>query len=152
MMNQNSTIVTGVAVAVMIGSLIFIFTGGQSSAPRASADAWFYDTVTKTYFKAPAQQVAPIDHDGNEAVRAHFFTCGGCGESERFLGYYEKYRPDVHAKLKGSPNPFMEEAYDGRLMSLDGVKWFAADGTEAATVHETLRTKCPDKLAYCPPD
>jgi hypothetical protein len=147
------------------GGLPDIFGGSsRRSAPVGPGEAWYYDTKTKEYFKDVTTKVAPFNNDkGNESVRAHFFTCGDCtdevGENgasnKRFIGYYEKYTPEVKAKIEEKSDSFMiyEMAFQGRLYSKDGKKWVAADKPEGIAITSDLQKQCPPKkLRYCPPD
>ncbi|MBI1368426.1 MAG: hypothetical protein GC162_07195 [Planctomycetes bacterium] len=140
--------------------------GGAIGGPQGKAKAvdpgkaYFYDVKTKEYFVDSATKIPPIKSAaGNDAVRAHFFTCNDCGDNNRFIGYYEKYEPQVKAKLdarlakQDADAEFYEEAFQGRLYSTDGIKWVAAESPEGFKIVEDLMKKCPEKqLHYCPPD
>lgn len=159
--NQNSAVVTVASVVVLVLSLAIIINQGRGHAAPAPGNAYFYDTVTKEYFIDSATKIPPITSPaGNEAVRAHFFTCGECTDKtkdeggERFIGYYEKYTPDVKEKLEKNAQQFefYEEAFQGRLYSPDGVRWTAAESPTGFKLVEELQQKCPAKqLRYCPP-
>lgn len=159
--NQNSAVVTVAAVVVLVLSLAIIINQGRGRSAPKPGNAYFYDVVTKEYFTDSATKIPPITSPaGNEAVRAHFFTCGECTEKtsdeggERFVGYYEKYLPDIKAKLEKNPEAFefYEEAFQGRLYSPDGTKWTQAESPTGFKLIEDLQTKCPaKKLRYCPP-
>src|SRR5687767_980738 len=99
-MNANSSTVTVLSVVILLGALAFIVTRGGGGGAGGPGEAWYYDTKAKSYFKDVTTKVAPFNNTaGNEAVRAHFFTCGECTEevgengasNKRFIGYYEKY-------------------------------------------------------------
>ena len=161
--NQNSASVTVAAVAVLLGSMTVIMNRHRRTGGVEPGEAWYYDTVTKEYFRDKTTKIAPFNRDnGNEAVRAHFFTCGECTEAtledtppgERFIGYYEKYTDEVKAKLEEKSESFAlyEMAFQGRLYSRDGQEWFAAEKTEGTAITAELQKKCPPKkLRYCPP-
>ncbi len=163
-MNNNSSLVTILSVVMLVGSLTYIVGRKRFRGGGAPGDAWYYDVVTKEYFTDKTTQVAPFKREnGNEAVRAHFFTCGECTEEmgpdgksgKRFLGYYEKYTEEVKAKLMEKTETFMlyEMAFQGRLYSKDGKKWFAAEKPEGMVITADLQKSCPPKkLRYCPPN
>ena len=161
-MNNNSSIVTVASVVILVGALAFLVSRTRRGGGGQVGDAWYYDTVTKEYFTDKTTKVAPFTRtNGNEAVRAHFFTCGECTDKlkadggERFVGYYEKYTPDVKAKLEENTQSFMiyEMAFQGRLYSKDGKKWVAADKPEGIAITSDLQKQCPPKkLRYCPPN
>jgi hypothetical protein len=160
-MNNNSSIVTVASVVILIGALAFIVSRKTGRGGGAVGDAWYYDTVTGEFFTDKTTKIAPFNRsNGNEAVRAHFFTCGECTAKtkdeggERFVGYFEKYTPEVRAKLEEHSQSFMiyEMAFQGRLYSKDGKKWVAADKPEGITITSDLQKQCPPKkLRYCPP-
>ena len=162
-MNNNSSIVTVASVVILLGALAFIVTRGHHRGGGGPGEAWYYDTKEKTYFKEKTTKVAPFDNDkGNQSVRAHFFTCGECtadigpdgNSGKRFIGYYEKYTPEVKAKIEEKSDSFMiyEMAFQGRLYSKDGQKWVAADKPEGIQITSDLQKQCPPKkLRYCPP-
>jgi hypothetical protein len=126
----------------------------EVSSP-ASGLAWYYDVQAKEYFIDDTKRIAPFTRpNGHEAVRAHFFTCGDCEEGQRFIGYYEKYTPQVKAKLEQSSEPgqLYEMAFQGRLYSRDGQTWVPADRPEGIRITAELQQRCPPKkLRYCPP-
>lgn len=165
--NRNSAIVTVASVALLVISLAVIISQNSRPGPPPPGEAYFYDTVTKTYFTDKATLIPPITSEaGNEAIRAHFFTCGECTDAleadggQRFLGYYEKYAPDVKAKIENNPESmhFYEEVFQGRYYCPPGVdptdnlNWVAAETPEGFAIAQALQKRCPArKLRYCPP-
>ena len=159
--NQNSASVTVAAVAVLLISMSVIVNRHKRGGGGEPGEAWYYDTATEEYIRDKTTRIAPfIRENGNEAVRAHFFTCGECTElteeqgGERFIGYYEKYTEEVKAKLEERSESFAlyEMAFQGRLYSRDGQTWFPAEQTEGTAITADLQKKCPPKkLRYCPP-
>jgi len=156
--NNNSAAVTVGAVVVLIISLgVIISNSGGRSTNIAPGEAWYYDTVTKEYFTGEATHIPPIDHNGNEAVRAHFFTCGQCTEEARFIGYFEKYTAEAKSKIESNPEAmemYYEVEFQGRLFSETGEPdtWVEAESPEGRMITQKLHTKCPPKkLRYCPP-
>lgn len=165
-MNENSALVTVAAVALLVVSLaIVVMQGG--GGPQASGDAYYYDTVTEEVFEGEASGTPPIESpDGNEAVRAHFYTCGECSEEERFLGYYERYTEEAKEVLErsknagedGEPDPeammeVYEVAFTGRLYSTDLEEWVVAESPEGRELSEALQEECGEgeRLSYCAP-
>src|SRR5687768_3923032 len=101
-MNQNSAIVTILAVVILLGAVAFMVSRKMNKGGGPVGEAWYYDTVSNEFFTDVTTKVAPFKREnGNEAVRAHFFTCGECTPKtkdeggERFIGYYEKYTDEV---------------------------------------------------------
>lgn len=160
--DRHSHMLTGAAVMIaVIGLSLAVALSPQSTPPHTATpprpgQAFYYDTITGIYFVDSATLIAPVvSPAGNVAVRAHFFSCGACEESDRFLGYYEKYLPEVKKRIEQNPEAyeFFEEAFQGRLYSADGVHWVGAESPEGFKVIESLQQRCPAKrLRYCPPN
>ena len=161
-MNTHSAPVTVVMVVMLIGSVAFMVSRGRGGGNNQAGEAWYYDTVSGDYFTESTTKIAPFKREnGNEAVRAHFFTCGECTPQtkeeggERFIGYYEKYTDEMRAKLQENTQAMMlyDMAFQGRLYSRDGKKWIAAEEPEGTAITADLQQKCPPKkLRYCPPE
>lgn len=159
--NNNSAAVTVGAVAILLVSLAVIIRQGGSGPKATPGEAYFYDTTTKELITDKATRIPPITTpEGHEAVRAHYFTCGECTDSQRFLGYYEKYSPEVKEKLEKNPQSFelYEMAFQGRLYCApdkdpnDPKSWVGAESPAGFQITEDLQKKCPvRKLRYCPP-
>ena len=158
-MNENSSMATILAVALLvvaIGIVIFQFSGG--GAPSGPGQAYFYDTQTQEYFTADGMQVPPIQSpQGNEAVKAHFYTCGACTEDERFVRYYEKYTPEAKQNLEAARSSEGQQAPQsaeearrramsrgatqrGHLVSKDGEQWVPATSTQGRTIQGQTMT------------
>jgi hypothetical protein len=166
--NRNSAVVTVASVAVLVVSLAVIIKQNSTPGPPPPGDAYFYDVVTKTYFTDKATKIAPIQSDkGNEAIRAHFFTCNECTDAldteggQRFLGYYEKYALDVKEKIESNPQSmhFYEEVFRGRYYCPPDAdptlneSWVAAETPEGFEIAQKLQSRCEArKLRYCPPN
>ncbi|MBI1367013.1 MAG: hypothetical protein GC162_00015 [Planctomycetes bacterium] len=162
-MHRKAASLTGAAVMIAVAGLALMVALNPSKNNRmddatrpSPGQAWFYDTTTGVYFTELATRVPPIvSPAGNPAVRAHFFTCGSCeDDAERFLGYYEKYTPEVKRRLENAPETFefYEEAFNGRLYSADAQHWVEAESPDGLKIVERLQEKCPSRsLRYCPP-
>jgi hypothetical protein len=134
-------------VALVLGVIAArAIIGFVREGPRGTERLFYCDTVSQRVFVDRASRVPPFTSpDGHEAVRVHFFTCGECNESDRFVGFYEKFSASVRERLAAASDPFeaMQAAGNqGLLQSLDGQTWFPAGGPESATLLERLR--CPD--------
>lgn len=154
-------------LAVLGVSFAVIINQNKRPGPPPPGEAYFYDVVTREYFTDKATLIPPIQSpSGNEAIRAHFFTCGECTEAlhtdggQRFLGYYEKYAPEVKAKIENNPESmhFYEEVFQGRYYCPPGAdptnesNWVEAETPDGFAIAQSLSKKCPArKLRYCPP-
>jgi hypothetical protein len=161
-MNNNSPVVTVASVVILICAIAFLVMRTQRRGPGAPGQAWYYDTVSSEYFQDKTTRIAPFKREnGNVAVRAHFFTCGECTVKtkeeggERFLGYFEKYTDEMRAKLQENSESFAlyDMAFQGRLYSVDGKTWVAAESEKGTKITSDLQQNCPPKsLRYCPPE
>lgn len=111
-LNNNSAVVTILAVVILILSLGFIIM--QASGPKYKAqivDVYYYDLGNGTIFTAKSNEIPPIESKsgpgpaGNpQGVRAYVFSCGDCkNESERFVGWLEMYTREAKEMMQ-SPN------------------------------------------------
>ncbi len=157
-MDENQNLVAVIAVVVIILALIFSFynCSGSSTGPGGSGMVYYYDITADEIFTAKAELIPPIQSpNDNEAVRVHFYTCGSCKESERFVGYYEKYTPEVKKKLEEAQGNEEHEMYyeqesQGLLISLDAKKWYPMYAQQAEQALSN-KLKCDEgkKLRYC---
>lgn len=86
---------TTVAVVVLAGALTSIFLSLGNSHTSAELRRFYSTDDGLTYFDDVITRIPPFDHDGREAVVAHVFEDGG----RQFVGYLEKYSPEVAEKL-----------------------------------------------------
>lgn len=142
-MSRNSVLIIISLVAVAFaGWRVYAILGGGMAPPTSY---YYYDTVSGELMTAGASNVPPIVKGGNECVRAYVFTCDNCSEEARFVGFYEKYTPDVRAELASTSDPvaaMAAAANRGLLQSIDGEQWFPAGSEESLAILERLR--CPD--------
>jgi len=126
--------------------------------------AFYYDLGTGEYFTDSWNTVPPITNPatGNEAVRAHFFTCGDCTPENRFCGYLEKFTPERKKHL-GSYTPVSEDKdviFPGRLYALPPSEsdpkradsWVDPETPAGVEITNRLRSRCKTgKIKYCNP-
>lgn len=164
--NRNSAVATIAAVAILVVALVMLVSSG-GGGPTASGNAYFYDLETGEVFVGDATAIPPIQSPaGNQAVRAHFYTCTECTEEARFLGYYEKYTDEAKKAIEeaqqssGSGEAGSEaemRAYEasmsGMLYSEDGENWQRSQGPGGAGPQQKLQEKCGEgqRLKYCAP-
>lgn len=128
-LNNNSAIVTVVAVLVLCFALAFIIWNSSSNNRRyGPIDVYFVDLNTSEIFVARSDQIPPIaapsDNDGGKSgVRAHIFACGDCpsglrgrtidelADNEVFVAYLERYTDEAQSLLSGDMQPEDEERY-----------------------------------------
>lgn len=154
-LNNNSAMVTILAVVILILSLAFIiFTNRpQSYVPRV-IDVYYYDLNAKQLFVDKSDKYAPITAPSSAdslGARAYVFSCGDCGdESQRFVGYLEMYTKEAKAMLENpqpmnpdDPGIYPDVYEDGRLLrAADDTKWVKANSNEAFTIMDAVQTRC----------
>ncbi len=159
-MNQNSAVVTIVAVVLMLISLgvIIMSLSGNRYTPRI-VDVYFMDISDGSLFTEKSDLLSPIDAPSgeNKGVRAFVFSCGECSDEEsHFVGWLEMYTPQAK-KIMTAPAPIegaegdpianemdMFEAMErGHLVSdASGKKWVPANSEKGFRVMEQIQTKC----------
>lgn len=144
----------GVMALAIVGLVALLLVRGL--APKrgsAPPQAWFHDLVTGELFAAGADEVPPIPSPaGNEAVRAHFFSCGTCSEGDRFLGFYSKYTPEARQMLlEALPSDAYAHARPeiraGHMISRDAQQWVVERGPEGGALHRQIHERCGERLA-----
>jgi len=161
-MNENSSIVTGAAVVLLVVAIWVAIRQVSPGGPQTVGEVWYSDTQTGKLFKADREKIPPITSpDGNTAVRAHLFGCGDCSEANRFVGYYERYSDKAKQVLEqaeqalaaGDDEAAMEAemraeeaSMSGLMYSVDGKEWFPAQSRKGEFVtSEGLEKKCEGK-------
>lgn len=111
-LNNNSALVTILAVVVLVISLGVIIMQTRGRGPMGPIDLYFYDLKTGKLFIAKSDQIPPIDAPGGPletpqgpkpaGVRAHVFACGECpsldgmtadqvAQTGAYIAYLEMY-------------------------------------------------------------
>ena len=120
-MNNNSAIVTILAVVVLIMSLGIIVISQQRPSFEP-VPVYFYDLNTGQLFPGMSSDVPPIPAPSGglvlnnqvterpAGVKAYVYSCTDCeDESSQFIGWLEMYTPDVKAQLE-NPQDFAPPA------------------------------------------
>jgi len=142
---SRSNIMTIIALAVLLLAGWRGYVAWQGGIAPGARYYYFFDTVTHDLVSASAANVPPVKIGGNECVRAFLYSCGSCTEQDRFVGFYEKYTPEMRTKLANASDPMeamAAAANRGLLQSVDGEHWFPAGSKESLKILERL--KCPD--------
>ena len=87
-------------VAVVVLAVAWQVLGGAPSSGAGGAPGGLYFTTDDgaTTFTAPANHLAPFDHNGKQAVRAVMYSCDG-GKT-KFVGYLERYTPSAKQQME----------------------------------------------------
>lgn len=147
--SNQATVMTGAGVLALVAVAVMISQcrGGPQKNEWGVRQAYFYDATTKKVFIDDETKISPITSpDGNEAYRAHLFTCGNCTEEERFIGYLEMYPAEAKELIENNRGTDEAEqaAYEQRMLAAapkDGgaLQWVSALSDEGA---QLLAVKC----------
>ena len=134
-------------MAGAVGTLV-VFVGGAAVVqmvksrrgyPSGPPDSYFTTDDGKTWFAAPSDNYPPFDHNGSPAVRAYVFECGG----KKFVGFLERFAPDVRTKLDAAHPPTAAAVRTGREIKRPGdAKWTRTG--DMATENKIENVSCPD--------
>lgn len=149
-LNKNQTLTTGATIGIIVLAIVVIVWQMLPERPqRILTKSYYSDDDGRTWFEESADKLAPFDHGGKEAVRAHLFRCGESGE--KFVGYLEKLHPEAKRRLdefnsnpsnKGRVMPGQAEMEEGaRLVKRPGDKNWMPDTSPNAARITTIRCK-----------
>jgi hypothetical protein len=99
-------------VVIGVGTIVWQLMGSRDTRNNVPND-FFTTDDGQTWFSASANNLAPFDHDGKQAVKAWVYQCG----SKKFVGYLERYTPEAHKLLTGAdvgPAPAAPAPADGK--------------------------------------
>jgi hypothetical protein len=100
-LNENPRITTGITAAIIVIVLAWLLWPRGAGAPgggggTGGAGQLFYTTDDgKTWFPDDAQKIPPFKKDGQDAVRAVVYKCGG----KTFVNHMERYTPEGQKQL-----------------------------------------------------
>lgn len=167
-MNNNSAVVTILAVVVLVISLGVIIMNSSGRSGARIVDMYYYDMNSGKLFVGKSDQLAPIDapsgpyRDQPGGVRAYVFACGECPDNidgatladlqsnGAFVGWMEMYTPEAKAALtqqqEGPPADmaFYEAFERGQLVKRpEDEQWVQAQSEPGFRITEQITTKCP---------
>lgn len=178
-LNQYSTLMTIVAIALMLSALGIIFATLQSKPEFRPLPVFYYDVNTGELFAAMSDRIPPITapsdrlmSDSLSGVRAYVYSCSSCDDaSSRFVGYLETYTLDTKYFIQNQQamrelgDEFQDPEMDDenyQIMMLDeghlirGIadeKWVASNSAEGLAIVESLPENCEGELLdACLPD
>ncbi len=176
-LNRYSTVMTIVAIAMMLTALAIIFTTMKPAESPSDVPVYFYDLNTGKTFVARSDRVPPIEAPSDfefggdlSGVRAHVYSCGRCtDDSERFVGWLETYTLEAKFQIQSTrqrkeseedepPVVVAEDDYEmieqGHLIrSVDSEEWVTIDSEEGIAVMEAVDERCGlQAMEMCYPD
>lgn len=125
-LNNNSTMVTGVTVVVLVVALGFVYLQQRGPSYTGPSEVYYWDLEREEPFSHAVGAVPPIEApSGGQGVRAHIFTCGECNPAEWF-GYLETHTEQAKRFYEEEGILPMEE--DVTLVrALEGGNWVSMD-------------------------
>lgn len=101
-LQKHPSAAVALIIIVILASLLIARRSGPSIPSNA---AYFYDLNNAQLFVGTGDQIAPVqapEGGPDRGVRAYVYTCGACGEGERFIAYLEKYTNDAKSAVKAA--------------------------------------------------
>ena len=169
-MRRHKNLTTGLAVVLIVlgvGTIVWQLSRNNRDTRNDVPNAFFTVDDGRTWFVAGADNLAPFDHDGKQAVKAWVYRCGG----KQFVAYMERYTPEAHDVLTGgtaapapvsasandnqspeaaarghvalSPAAVMNASVNGKEYKRPGDKEWTPS-TDPQKVVEIMTVKCPD--------
>jgi hypothetical protein len=149
-LNENPRITTGITVVLIVVVLAWLLWprggGGVPAGGASSTNAQLFFTIDdgKTWFPDDANKIPPFKKDGQEAVRAEVYKCGG----KTFVNHMVRYTPEGQKQLAaeqsksgggggGSLNPVGETEME--VKSPGDKAWVKITDPKAAQV---MKPKC----------
>lgn len=169
-LNEHPALVAASLVAALAVVALLVYVTRPRTRPQdgdGQHQAWYIDLNDKQRFTADDTLASVARESGDfeglpSGVRVYVFACGSCAdEGTRFVGYYERFTPEVLERLKaakitryhqlGDPPPSWVEP--GRMRrAVDGEAWYAANTDEGRYIETDLYKKCPGRdITECRP-
>ena len=141
-------------LAIVI-ALVNISGGGEYKS-RDVDRIWMKDLTSGQLFDVGVMEGVhpPIQApSGGEAVRAHVFACGDCGEdNQRFIAYLEQYLPEAHKMFASGGHDQSILARTHVIREEDQTEWVPIGSPEGVVIVNRKNSKCKDlKLVPCFP-
>jgi len=170
--NKNPKAVIGISIASVLIFLLIVITQlmpYRSPAIPQTSKAWFYDLNTGKLFVEDGDKIPPVKApsgklaDGQPGgVRAHVFSySSNPSESERFIGYLEKFTPEgkeIVSSFRKSEDKVTRELIkqlnrNRFVRRVDDDEWFSADSKEGRIILEQalLTNESGETAQYCLP-
>jgi hypothetical protein len=156
---QRSPVVAVIAIIALIGAGYFIFSSGGGTGNSVFAGSKYFLDLSSGELVTSDSMKSPIQVGGQEAVRAHVFSCTSCEDvNSRFIGYLRSFTPDANAAMDipdEQREPFVIQS--GTLVSGYSDEadwqpaWVQAETGPGMMIQETARAKCGDQFVECMP-
>jgi hypothetical protein len=146
-LNDASKGVIGLVIVLVIGVYAVVAWEFHRPANGGHLGLKTYYTTDdgKTYFPDDGALFPPFDHEGGQAVRCYVFKCPSSGE---FVGYLEKFSPELHDALTTPFDPTHRGDHppldfsSGTLVKKPGDKnWIIKASTKGQAI---VHVQCPN--------
>lgn len=127
----------GVIVAMAIGLIVVQVMATRHTYPAAAPDSYFTVDDGKTFFAASSTNVPPFDYNGQQAVSAYVFQCGG----QKFVGYMERFNTKFHDFVVAHGRTPEANKYGRELKRPGDAKWLQSGDLEKEGELEDIH--CP---------
>jgi len=140
-LNQHPKVAIGggvVIVILAIGLVVAQVLAGRHKYPSGPPQAYYTVDDGKTFFADSTDKVPPFDHEGQPAVTAYVYQCGG----QKFVGYMERFTPKFHDYVVAHGRT-PEAARYGRELKRPGEPNWLPSG-DLVKVAQIEDVKCPN--------
>lgn len=139
-MNQHPKVAVGggIAIAVLaVGLIVVEVMAGRHRYPSGEPVSYYTDDDGKSFFPDSADRIPPFDHNGQPAVTAYVFECGG----QKFVGYMERYSAKWHDYVVAHGVTGDVMRYGRELKRPGDAKWMPSGDLQKEAQLEDI--KCP---------
>lgn len=134
-----------VACVVLCFGVIVVEVAGHRRPPIGKMpDHYFTIDDGKSFFPASGANVPPFDYKGHVAVRAHVFEVDG----KRFVGYLEKYTPEVRKLVIARTVSPLQEIQGRELKKTGDANWIS--GKNHAAIGKLMNQIAPPGASTSP--
>jgi hypothetical protein len=128
----------GGIVVLAIGLIVMQVLASRHHYPDGPPQSYFTVDDGKTFFAASSTNVPPFDHNGQQAVAAYVFECGG----QKFVGYMERFTPKYHDYVVANGRTPEANRYGRELKRPGDTKWLQSGDLQKEGELEDIR--CPN--------
>ncbi len=175
--NNNSAVVTILAVLFLCAALWIVISNANSGRPKMATQQWYYDLAKGERFAGKIGMIPPFDHEGGKenGVVAYIYSCGDCG-SDWHIAWFQKFSPadkrrqeefllkQQQNQVDGKPaspmgfSPLMGGSMAEPLVSQpdpQNLQWVPMTSAQAQTMIHKVRESCGDAtkstFKFCQP-
>jgi len=129
----------GCVIAVMaVGFIVVQVMAGRHKYPAGPPESYFTVDDGKTFFAASSDNIPPFDYNGQQAVSAYVFQCGG----QKFVGYMERFTPKFHDFVVAHGRTPEANKYGRELKRPGDAKWLQSGDLQKEGTLEDVH--CPN--------